>query len=65
MYYDGETREQYHGQNAVAKHTDNTANRHAASAHQVEDDIHASAAHQTNAVDVAKMNLTMLYVEVK
>jgi hypothetical protein len=58
--YDGETGEENHGQKAVAKHTDNTANRHTAGAHQIQDNIHASAAHQTNAIDVAKMNLTML-----
>ena len=60
MNYDGETGEEDHGQEAVAKHTDNTANRHTTGAHQIEDNVHASTAHQTNTIDVAKMNLTML-----
>lgn len=60
MNYDGETGEENHGQEAVAKHTDNTANRHTTGAHQIEDNVHASAAHQTNTIDIAKMNFTML-----
>ena len=60
----GETREKYHGKKAVAKDTDHTTNRHATSAHQVEDNVHASTSHQPNTIDVAKVHLTMLYVYV-
>lgn len=57
---DRETREEHHGQEAVAKDAHHTADRHATSAHQVENNVHTRAAHQTNAIDVTKVDFTML-----
>ena len=54
---DGEAGEEHHWQEAVAQDTHHTAHGDPGRTHQVEDYVHRDAAHQTNTIDVAKVDL--------
>lgn len=57
MHYHREGGQENHWEEAIAQHTHHTAHRYTSGAHQVQNQVHASAAHQPNTVNVTEMHL--------
>ena len=58
----GEAGEEDHGEKTVAQHADHTRHSHTLTAHQIENEVHADTAKETDTVDVTKLHLTTLYI---